>query len=609
MRVNPILPVAAAIAAAALTLAATGCGGKPGTAQPARIDPHPLPADTMTLALPEIGTHGGRFVIGQTASPKTFNAMMANETSSNDVNNRMWASLMDYDNVAMRDTFGLAKAYEVSADGLTYTWHLRRGLCFSDGHPLTADDVLFSFEVAYDEKLHPAVQDLLSIGGKHFELSAPDAYTIVTKIAQPNANMLGSMSSLRIIPKHVLEPAFRQGRFAAAYAVDTPPESIVVSGAWRVKQFVQNEKTVLEPNPYWYRVDARGQRIPYLDELVYVIVPDLNTAALKFTSGELDGLDQVKPEDYQTYEDGAKAGGYRLYDVGPALATNFFWFNLNRVRDPAPGKKVGATQVDPVKYRWFSNPDFRRAVSMAIDRDAIIRGPFFGDAVKNWSTGTPGNKMWYTPEVGGYDYDPERAKQLLAGLGWKDGNGDGILEDTEGNPIRFSLKTNSDNNTRKAIANLIKDDLARVGIDCQPAPVEFNTLMTNLRQDFRYEAILLGLQSGVPPDPVGQGQNTLRSSGLTHFWNVKQPKPETAAEARIDALVEANLTTTDYAKRRAAWVEIQKLINEECFLVWLPTQIWKLPVRDGFGNVRPSVIPHRILWNIEQVFVKPRGRA
>jgi peptide/nickel transport system substrate-binding protein len=592
-----------AVVAIALTAAAAGCAGKPGVAATPR-EHHPLPPDTMTLALPEIGHYGGRFVIGQTASPKTFNAMMANETSSNDVNNRLWASLMDYDNGVARDTFGLARAYEMSPDGLTWTWHLRRGLAFSDGHPLTADDVMFSFEVAYDEKLHPAVQDLLSIGGKRFEISAPDSYTIVTKIAKPYANMVGAMSSVRILPKHILEGPFRRGEFASAYAVTTAPESLVTSGGWRLKQFVQNEKTVLEPNPYYFRVDARGQRLPYLDELVFLIVPDQEAAALKFTSGEIDALDRVKPEDYKTYEDGAKAGNYTVYDIGPANSTEFFWFNLNRVRDPAPGKKPGQPYVDAVKYKWFSNPVFRRAVSMAIDREAMIRGPYFGDGVKNWSTATSGNQTWYTPEVTGYDYDPTKAKELLASLGWKDSNGDGILEDESGHPIRFTLKTNSDNNLRKALANLIKDDLAKVGIDCVPGPVEFNTLMTNLRQDFAYEAILLGLQQGVPPDPVGQGQNTLRSTGLTHFWNVKQPKPETEAEAKIDQLVEENLTTNDFAKRRAAWVEIEKLINQECFVIWLPTQIIKIPVRNHFGNVRPSVIPHRILWNIEQVFAK-----
>jgi peptide/nickel transport system substrate-binding protein len=419
-----------------------------------------------------------------------------------------------------------------------------------------------------------------------------------------------AVAALRIVPRHVLEPAWRAGRIASSYGLGTAPESLVTSGPWKLERFAPGERTVLARNPRWFGVDARGRRLPYLDELVFLIVPDQNTAALKFTAGDLDALDNVKPEDYKTYEDGAKAGGYTLYDVGPALASNFLWFNLNRVREPVNGKKRDAPCVDPRKYRWFSNPVFRRAVSMAVDRDAIIRGPFFGDAVKNWSTATPGNHVWYTPEVAGADYDPEQAKRLLASLGWKDRNGDGFLEDEQGNTIRFTLKTNSDNNVRKAIANLIKDDLARVGIDCVPGLVEMNTLITNLRSDFDYEAILLGQQSGVPPDPVGQGQNLLRSSGLNHYWNVKEPRPETPAEARIDQLVEENLTTTDYAKRRAAWVEIQKLLNDQCFLIWLPTQIVRIPIRDRFGNVRPSVIAHRILWNIEQVFVKPHaGRA
>ena len=95
---------------------------------------------------------------------------------------------------------------------------------------MKADDVLFSFEVAYDEKLHPAVQDLVSIGGKRFEVSAPDSYTIVTRIAKPNANMLGTMSTLRILPRHVMEAPFRRGEFASTYAVSTRPESIVTSG-------------------------------------------------------------------------------------------------------------------------------------------------------------------------------------------------------------------------------------------------------------------------------------------------------------------------------------------------------------------------------------------
>jgi peptide/nickel transport system substrate-binding protein len=346
--------------------------------------------------------------------------------------------------------------------------------------------------------------------------------------------------------------------------------------------------------------------LPYLDEVVFLIAPDQNTAALKFQSGELDGLDNVRPEDYQTYIDRQQKENFTLYDLGPALTTNFFWFNLNKVRKPVAGKKVGQPFVSATQYAWFSNPVFRRAVSMAVDRDAIIKSVLFGEAVKNWSTSTPGNKLWYWPELPHYDYNPDEAKKLLAGLGYKDKNGDGILEDQGGHKISFTLKTNGDNGLRMQMCNFVKDDLAKVGIECVPTGVDFNTLITNLREDYQYESVLLGLQTGVPPDP-GMGQNVYRSSGLTHYWNVKQPKPETPAEAKIDELVTANVGTLDMAERHRTWNEIQKIINDECFVIWLPTIKAKLPVRNRFGNMEPSVIPHRLLWNIDRVFVKQGG--
>ncbi len=262
--------------------------------------------------------------------------------------------------------------------------------------------------------------------------------------------------------------------------------------------------------------------------------------------------------------------------------------------------------MDPVKYAWFSNPVFRRAMSMAVDREAIIQSAYYGAAVKNFSNTTAGNKIWYNPDLPHFDYDPVKAKALLASLGWKDTNGDGFLEDGKGHTIEFTMKTNSDNKVRTAMCNFIQADLAKVGVRCDPTPVDFNTLITNLRQDFQYEAILLGLQSGVPPDP-GMGQNVYRSSGLTHYWNIKQPKPESPAEAEIDRLISENVSSNDMAMRHRTWDRIQTIMNDQCWFIWLPTQIQKMPARNRFGNIHPSVIPHRLLWNIEQVFVKPGG--
>jgi len=445
---------------------------------------------------------------------------------------------------------------------------------------------------------------LLAVNGKKFEVSKLDSYTVVTKIAAPYALMVATVGAVRIMPRHVLEPAYRRGQFASAYSVSTRPESLVTSGPFRLEQYVPGEKTVLARNPYWFGVDRKGQRLPYLDQLVFLIVPDQDAADLRFRGHESDAIDNVKPENYPWYEENQRSGGFTLYDVGPSLNPNFFWFNLNKVRDEKAGKPLGTPYVDPVKYAWFNNPMFRRAVSMAVDRDAMIRSVYFGAAMKNFTNTTAGNKRWHDPDLPHFDYDPAGAKSLFASLGWKDRDGDGYLEDSDGHPVQFTIKTNSSNKLRTAMCNFVRDDLAKVGIKCDPVPVEFNTLVTNLRQDFQYDAILLGLQAASPPDP-GLSPNVYRSSGSLHYWNAAQPKPETREEAEIDSLFSVNVSTNDWVVRKQSWDRIQTLMNEQSWFIWLPIQIQKMPVSNRFGNLQPSVIPNRLLWNIDRVFVKP----
>jgi peptide/nickel transport system substrate-binding protein len=566
-------------------------------------DPHPLPEEPWVVDAPATGRHGGRFVVAAVNNPRTFNAIMANEQSSSEITERMFARLSTYDNVEQKALPDLAKSWDVAADRLTWTFHLRKGARFSDGHPITAEDVLFSFQVVYDPTLHPARQDLITMGGKHFEISAPDSHTVVIKTPSPNAALVECAANVPIMPKHALEGAFKSGDFAAAYNVSTPADKIVTSGPWRVAQYVPGEKTVLGRNPYWYGVDTQKRRLPYLDEVIFLIVPDFDAADLKFRAGELHGVDDVKPENYPWYEENQQQRNFTLHDLGPDLNTNHFWFNLNKVQKPTPGKRLGEPFVDPVKYAWFSNPVFRRAVSMAIDRRAIIPSVFFGQAVDNWAIATPGNKVWHSPDLVRYDYNPAEAKRLLASLGWKDANGDGILEDTKGHPITFSMKTNSNNTPRIAMLNFIKADLAKVGINVVTSPVDFNTLITNLRSDFQYDAMLLGLQSGVPPDP-SMMQNLWKSSGGTHAWFLTQAKPDTPQEARIDQLMDEIIGTHDLAARKKAYKEIETIANEMSWMIWLPVRVQKIPVSNRFGNLQPSILRHRILWNSYSIFVK-----
>lgn len=590
--------------AVGFALLSTGlaAGARPAPGAPA-ADPNPLPRDTLTVPMRELGSYGGRFVIGQTSGPKTFNALVANEQNSNEICDRLYLSLTDFDNAAQRDVPAAAKSWTWSKDRRTLTFHLRRGMRFSDGHPLTAEDVRFSYDVAMDDSLPTIGKDGLSyvdpVTGKStpFAYRAVDSLTFAVTSPRPFAMMLSSASSVRIMPRHVLEAEWRAGRYASAYNLSTPPAQIVTSGPWRVRRFDAGQMLVLERNPYWFGVDARGRRLPYLDELVFLFVGDQNAAAMKFHAGELDAVDNVRPEDYRGYAEARAREHFTFYDIGPSLNTNFLWFNCNL----KPGGEPAAGRV---RYAWFANPVFRRAVSKAIDRDALIRGPFHGFAIKNWSLLTRGNKAWFDSTVAHDDYDPAGARRLLASLGWKDRNGDGILEDGSGNPVSFSITTNADNTIRQAMITLIADDLMKVGIRVTVQPIDMSALVQHIRSDFQYEACLLGLGPATPPDP-GMYPNVFKSSGLTHYWHVRQEKPATPAEARLNQLFEENTYATDLATRHRTYHEMAQLMAQQAWFVWLPTQLIKVPVRAKFGNVQPTVIPHRILWNVDRIFVRP----
>ncbi len=575
-------------------------------------DEVPPPAEPFIRQVPNVGRYGGRFVLGETNNPRTFNAMMASETSSTDITDRLFGFLVGFNLATQEYEPGLAKSWDVAADGVTWTFHLRKGAAFSDGHPITAEDVLFSFEVVYDRTLHPSYQESLQSEGKNFAVSAPDPFTVVINTGKPYAALLEALvtGNLPIMPKHILQEAYKSGSFAAAYNVSTPPDKVVTSGAWRLAQHVTNEKTVLVRNPYHYAFDQNNQRLPYLDELVVLVVPDQDAADLKFRAGGVDAVDDVKPENYKWYEENQKNGNFTLYDLGASQATHLMFFNLNQVQPPVggakpvPGKRVGDPFVEPLKYSWFNNRDFRRAVSMAFDREAIVKGVMYGYGEKNWSQMTRSNKVWYSPDIAKPDYNPGEAKKLLAGMGFKDTNGDGFLEDPRGNQVSFMLKTNSSNALRVSMANFMRDDLEKIGIRMTLTPIDFNTLITNMTRDFQYEAILLGFQSSVPPTPFG-GQNVWRSSGESHNWFVRQQKPATPLEARIDRALDEMLTTQDRQLQTERWKEIQNILNDQAWFIWFPISTIKLPVSNRFGNVQPSVMAHRILWNIDRVYVKP----
>lgn len=566
----------------------------------AEADSYPIPPDAKVSEC-EPGVRGGQFVLATFADPKTFNLMVANETSSTDVAGLLFSGLTTTSPLTQQVEPSLAKSWEHSDDYLTWTFHLREGVRWSDGEPLTADDVIFSFQVLYDPDIRVPMADLLQVDGKPFEVEKVDEYTVRFHLPGPYAPFENFIGGATILPEHKLREAYESGNFESAWGVGTPPDEIVGTGPYVLDRFLPGEKVVLRRNPHYWVVDSQGERLPYLDRIVFINVPDLNSMLLAFQSGQTDALESVRPEDYDRLLAGAEKGGYTVADLGPSLGSEHLWFNQN------PGvDEEGKPYVDPVKLRWFTDVRFRRAVAHAIDRDTIVKNVLHGRGSPAWGPVSPANKFWYNPDVARYPYDLKLAGSILDEAGYKDRDGDGVREDSDGNPIRFTLITNTGNDVRIAIGNIIRRDLQDLGMDVTFAPMEFNAIVTKLASTYDYECCLLGLTGGL--DPAG-GMNVWLSSGATHEWYPRQKEPATEWEARIDELMFAQIKEMDRNKRKALFDEVQLIVSRQLPFIYTVTADAIVAYRNKFANIKPAVIRPRIMWNIDEVYLRPRAAS
>ncbi|MFH0778488.1 MAG: ABC transporter substrate-binding protein, partial [Candidatus Eisenbacteria bacterium] len=308
---------------------------------------------------------------------------------------------------------------------------------------------------------------------------------------------------------------------------------------------------------------------------------------------------EPRPEDYDVLKREETRGTFRVTELGPSPDTNFMWFNMNPERSQTSGKPL----VSPHKLKWFQNLDFRRAVAHSIDRSAIIRAVYFGRGSPVWAPATKADRLWHHPSVRKYEYDLRTARRLLESAGFLDADGDGILEDSGGNEVRFTLLTNSESELRVSMANIIAQDLKDIGMRVDVVPMDFSSLVTRVRESKNYEACLLGLSRGVPLDPA-MGLNVWKSSGRTHFWYPEQASPATPWEAEIDSLMELQLSVPDYSRRKATYDRVQEIVCENAALIYTASPDLFVAVNSRLGNVRPTVLRERVIWNIQCLYWK-----
>lgn len=544
----------------------------------------------------EIGKFGGSLVastIGE--GPKTFNPFNTKDNISAMMSEVMYDGLLTTHPVTGQPIPKLAKSFSVN--GNDYIIHLRHGIKWSDGKPITADDVVFTWQnIIFDGFGNTSTRDSIIIDGKLPTVKKIDDYTVEFKTPQPFAPFI-RMLSTPIAPKHIFEPAVKKGKeyFETFLSTNVDPKTLVISGAFKLKEYVPAQRVVFERNPNYYMINKNNQKLPYLDKLVYLIVGDINNEVLKFEGGELDtiGLQGANVARFKELE---KHSNFKVYNLGPDTGTMFVSFNLNNRKD-----KNGKYFVDLKKQRWFQDKNFRQAVDYAIDRKNMVLNIANGLAAPLY-TAESLNSIYLNKNLKPYDRNIEKSKDLLKKSGyWWDKKGH--LMDKFGNHVEFNLFTNAGNTEREAIGVMVKQDLEDLGMKVNFKPIEFNSLVNKLVNTSDWDIVIMGL-TGSPLEPNG-GKNVWMSNGTLHMFN-QRPAGYTkddrySWEKELDYLYTQGALATTFEARKKFYDEYQKIVYEEKPFVYIYSPLRITAIRTKFKNVFPTSLGG-VTYNIEEIY-------
>jgi len=577
---------------AALFAFACGCGKTPPPSAG-----HALPSPRVARCEP--GQPGGRLTLISVGAPQTFNPLLAEDGASEEVIRLLFAPLVSLDLGTQELEPALAESWTVEPDQKTWTFKLRSGLRWSDGQPLTAADVVFTWnEIMYNPDMNRLTYDLFRLNGRNFSVTKVDDQTVRVVTPEVFAPFLEFFGGVAILPEHAIGPAVRQRRFLSVYSLQTRPEKVVGSGPFRVKECQPGQHVLLERNPEYWVTDKLNRRLPYLDETMLVSA-DSTTAAFLFLSGKCDLFERSRPDDYAQFKEASASGKFRLVEIGVGTEREFLWFNLNTNVNAA-----GQPVVNPAKLSWFRNNKFRQAISCAIDRARLVREVYGGRAQPIHTFVSNEDRKWNNPDVPVFAYDPARARALLAEIGMQDRDGDGVVEDAGGAKLEITFYSNTGNRGRERCAALIAEDWRKLGLKVDFQLLPFTNLVDRIGNTFDYDCILMGVGGG-GTDPASQ-INVLKSSEPLHQWFPNQTRPSTDWEARIDSLMDAQMRTLDIAQRKKLYDEVQAILAEELPMIYTVSPFHFAAVRPDLANLRPSVFTtHRLTWKLEELFFKP----
>jgi peptide/nickel transport system substrate-binding protein len=557
----------------------------------------PVDAQEYAVESGSPGNPGGRLVSTLRTEPKTLNPIISIDASSREILGLLHADLIHINRETQRTEPALAKSWTVTPNGLRYTLELRRGLAFSDGLPFSADDVVFSFALYLDERLHSPQRDLLVFDGKPLSVRKVDAYTVEFNLPKPYGPGERLFDGLAMLPKHLLEKSYLGGTLDQTLSLSAQPATLAGLGPFRFKEYLPGERLSLERNPYYWKTDGEHRRLPYLDGVDFVFIASEDAQLLRFRAAQLHLLGRISADNFETLRRSTENKRLCSYDLGPGLEVLFLLFNMNPV----------SSEKNPelfARQSWFREVRFRQAVSLAMDRPGMAKLVYRGLATPIWGNVSPGNKFWIDSELPHPERNLEQAKRLLEGAGFR-WSSDGALLDSRNRPVRFTLLVSSSNAQRMKLATIAQEDLKTVGIVVEIVPLEFRALVDHVLNAKDYDAALMNMVNG-DADPMPE-MNLWRSDGETHLWNLGESKPETSWEGEIDRLMDAQMSETDQKKRKHFFDQAQEVIGRNVPLVYLLAPNVLVAAQSTVRNFRPAILEPNMTWNLEQVYLEHDG--
>lgn len=519
--------------------------------------PENPPARVVT-ASSAVPATGDSLVEGTIGEASTLIPLLATDSSSHAVAGQIYNGLVKYDK-NLNIVGDLAESYDISRDGLTITFHLRSGVKWHDGAPLTSRDVLYTYQVTIDPKTPTAyAEDFKQVKS----ITAPDSRTIRVTYDSPFAPALASWG-VNILPAHLLE-----GKDITRSPLARNP---VGTGPYRFKEWVSGQKIVLEVNEDYFE----GR--PYIDRFIYRIIPDSSTMYMELKAGAID-LMTLTPVQYARQ-----------------TSSKNFTSRFNKYRYPSSSYLYMGYNL---RHPLFGDKRIRQAMTAAINKDELIQGVLFGMGQRAHGPIVPG-RWAYNPAVRDIGYDPKRAAELLAEAGWKEKNSNGILV-KGGKPFQFTILTNQGNQQRLMTAQIIQQRLRQVGIDVKIRVVEWAAFLKEFVNKGNFEVVLLAWSISQDPDMYDIWHSSKTNVGELNFVGYRNPE--------VDRLLIEGRSTFDIEKRKRAYFRIQDILADEqpYTFLYVPDALPVVSSRIRGVEPAPAGIGHnQIRWYVpknEQVY-------